>query len=200
MADKKTRKNRNLRGALIDAGQELLREGGIDALTLRQCAIRAGVSHAAPAHHFDGLISLKMAIVARGYQIFSQHMLDAKSAAAADPYAQLLAICHGYLDFANAHRAMFNLIFTPRGPEFPKIDEVTLQEFAYESHNSYQILSDACTPFLGADVTETAVWALVHGYAMLFANLPTKKMGKEIPAFDAVFAQLTLQESKPSQN
>ena len=49
----------NLRPALIKAGIALLEEGGIDALSLRKCAARAGVTHAAPAHHFDGLAGLK---------------------------------------------------------------------------------------------------------------------------------------------
>ena len=54
----------DLRQALVAAGIELLDEGGLAALTLRRCAARAGVSHAAPAHHFKGLRGLLTAIVA----------------------------------------------------------------------------------------------------------------------------------------
>ncbi len=59
----------NLREALIVAGIEILKEGGLPALTLRACAARAGVSHAAPAHHFDGLPGLVTAIAANSGQI-----------------------------------------------------------------------------------------------------------------------------------
>ena len=191
---KKPHHHGNLREALITAGQDLLQEGGLDALTLRQCAIRAGVSHAAPAHHFDGLSSLKMAIVARGYQIFSQSMIDAKTKAASDPHAQLLAICHGYLTFAQTHRALFNLIFAPRSEELPPMDAQTLHEFVTESQQSYQILSDACAPFVGAIATETMIWALVHGYATLFGSKTTSKLGHEVPPFDDIFPLLKLRE------
>ena len=65
----------DLRRALIDAGLALLTEGGTSALTLRGCAARAGVSHAAPAHHFDGLDGLRVAIAEEGFDRFRRRML-----------------------------------------------------------------------------------------------------------------------------
>ena len=47
-----------LREALVASGRTLLAERGIRGFTLRECARRAGVSHAAPAHHFASLLSL----------------------------------------------------------------------------------------------------------------------------------------------
>ena len=67
----------NLRNALIEAGIDLLKEGGLPNLTLRKCAALAGVSHAAPAHHFDGLDGLRQAIASEGFSRFRQAMLDA---------------------------------------------------------------------------------------------------------------------------
>ena len=61
---KKQHHHGNLREALITAGVGLLNEGGLSALTLRKCAARAGVSHAAPAYHFKGLNGLLTAIAA----------------------------------------------------------------------------------------------------------------------------------------
>jgi len=51
----------NLREALIEAGTEILDEDGLEALSLRACAKRAGVSHAAPQHHFGNLEGLRIA-------------------------------------------------------------------------------------------------------------------------------------------
>lgn len=42
----------DLRAALIKAADEIIAEGGVEAFSLRVAAKRAGVSHAAPAHHF----------------------------------------------------------------------------------------------------------------------------------------------------
>ena len=47
--------HRNLREALVTAGRTLLEERGMRGFTLRECARRAEVSHAAPAHHFASL-------------------------------------------------------------------------------------------------------------------------------------------------
>ena len=69
MPDKQPKKphhHGNLREALIRAGLVRLEKDGPDAMTLRKCAARAGGPHAAPAHHFNGLISIKGAITARG--------------------------------------------------------------------------------------------------------------------------------------
>ena len=66
----------NLKESLVLAGMQLLEDEGLEALTLRRCAVLAGVSHAAPAHHFDGLKGLKTAIATRGYAIFEQMMKD----------------------------------------------------------------------------------------------------------------------------
>ena len=56
-----------LREALVAAGRKLLEEKGLRGFTLRECARRAQVSHAAPAHHFASLDDLLAEIATRGY-------------------------------------------------------------------------------------------------------------------------------------
>ena len=75
-----------LRDVLIEAGIALLNEGGMAALTLRRAAARAGVSHAAPAYHFDGLPGLLTAIAARAFADFSNRMQAARDLAGSDPF------------------------------------------------------------------------------------------------------------------
>jgi len=165
----------NLRQALIDAGVALLKEGGLEALTLRKCAARAGVSHAAPAHHFDGVEGLRAAIAAEGFARFRQRMLDFANAGAQTPRARLHGICRGYLAFAREDPALFDLIFSFRGHAS---HSATLVD---SGTPAYQVLRDSCAPFqpAGADPVdlESQVWSLVHGYAMLvlsgrFADRP----------------------------
>lgn len=154
----------DLRERLVDKGIELLMEGGAKALTLRQCARRAGVSHAAPAHHFDGIKGLKTAIVARGHKYFAEMMQEEIDQAASDKRSQILAICSGYIRFAATYRPLFNLMFVPQS-EFS----------ADESRDaagkmSRQILTDLCArTFPGPDqhIYEVAIWSLVHGYTKL---------------------------------
>ena len=56
-------------GALVRSGMEILSEQGIDALTLRETARRAGVSHSAPYRHFRNKEGLLAAIAAEGFRI-----------------------------------------------------------------------------------------------------------------------------------
>jgi len=155
----------NLREALIDAGVALLAEGGPTALTLRQCAIRAGVSHAAPAHHFDGLAGLRDAIAARGYEIFTAEMLCHADAGRQTPRDRLKGICRGYFAFACTHPSLFDLMF---GYDTREIVERGQQE---QSSAAYRVLADTCAPFVpdGTDpaVIEAQVWSLIHGFTTL---------------------------------
>ena len=145
-------------------------------MTLRKCANRAGVSHAAPAHHFSGLISLQGAIIARGYRIFTDEMKAHRAKASADPRAQLLAICDGYLAFATHHGALFRYMFQDFTEAKKQVDGPVLDEVNAESSAAYMELRMACAPFApvgGHDQgTEVLVWSLVHGYAMLFSSNP----------------------------
>ncbi len=169
----------DLREALINACIELLAHGGPDAMSLRKCAAIAGVSHAAPAHHFNGLVSLKTAIIARGHRLFAQTMRDHAARAETDPHSQLVAICEGYIDFAKTHAAVFKFMFQPHSMTPEALDETTRNEIMRDSLHSYQILRDACQPFelIGEEPesTKIMVWSLVHGYAMLFSS-PSNSM------------------------
>ena len=156
----------NLREALIIAGMDLLSEGGMAALTLRRAAARAGVSHAAPAHHFDGLPGLLTAIAARAFTKFADMMQSAREAAGTDPFQRLVGICQGYLDFARAHHGLFHVMFV--SPEVNRSDPALTPQ----STRAYLLLRAACLPFAAPGATEdalleTAVWSLVHGYATL---------------------------------
>ncbi|WP_421724737.1 TetR/AcrR family transcriptional regulator [Bauldia sp.] len=154
----------NLREALILAGLQILETEGLKALTLRRCAKLAGVSHAAPTHHFEGLPGLKSAIATRGYGIFERLMIEGIEAEDT-PRGRVLGMCRGYLRFATEHRALFNLIFvSPR--DFPP-DEERMAAAA----SARRVLTQTCAELRhgagGSSTTEVAVWSLVHGFAKL---------------------------------
>lgn len=155
----------NLRQALIEAGMELLQEGGLAALTLRQCAARVGVSPAAPAHHFGGLPGLKAAIAAEGHVIFLRYMREGETAQNQNQLEKLNGMCIGYVKFASEYNALFNLMFANES-EILKVPQRQPEAIA-----ARKILTDLAAPFSNSlpreGATQVAVWALTHGYAKL---------------------------------
>lgn len=150
--------------ALIAAGIDLLESDGIDGLSLRKCAAKAGVSHGAPAHHFGGLDGLLKAIAGEGFTRFRLSMELARAAGPQTDLGRLKSICTGYFDFAVAHPALTILMFNHGEQSSTKQVE--------NDSRSYGVLRDACAPFAttpqAARVLETQVWSLIHGYSTLY--------------------------------
>lgn len=67
----------DLRRALLTAALDAIAQEGPDALSLRDLARRAGVSHAAPAHHFKDRTGLLTAVAAEGYALFADALAEA---------------------------------------------------------------------------------------------------------------------------
>ena len=110
----------DLRSALLDAAADVLAERGVAGLTLRECARRAGVSHAAPAHHFGSVSGLFTALATRGFAALVDTLARARAAARSDSAgrsdsksldADLAAIMRAYVDFARAEPERFRLMF-----------------------------------------------------------------------------------------
>ena len=72
----------DLRHAMLVAAGALIEEEGVDGLSLRECARRAGVSHGAPAHHFGDVRGLLTALAAQSFEMLVTYM-DRYEAAAA---------------------------------------------------------------------------------------------------------------------
>jgi AcrR family transcriptional regulator len=101
----------DLRQAMIDAAEAVLAEKGVGGFTLRECARRAGVSPAAPAHHFGNLVGLLTAIATLGFDDLSQTMEAAIAKAEASGGDRLAAICEGYLAVALTRPGRFRVVF-----------------------------------------------------------------------------------------
>ena len=154
----------DLRQALLTAAEAELAEAGIEAFSLRQVARRAGVSHAAPAHHFGDSTGLLTALAAEGYRQLIASQALREDGADADPRARLLASGLGYIDFALNRPALFRLLFGSRRPDYAQPDLALAANGAY-AHLARQV-HDA-----GGRTTaeEAGLWGVTHGLADLLA-------------------------------
>ena len=107
-----------LREALVEAGRKLLEEKGLRGFTLRECARRAEVSHAAPAHHFASIDDLLAEIATRGYHELTEAMAAEARRSNGDAAARLVGQGVGYMAFAAANPVLFQLMFSREANRF----------------------------------------------------------------------------------
>jgi len=154
-----------LRDALLQAAEAELCAVGPDALSLRACARRAGVSHAAPAHHFGSVGGLLAELAAIGFDRLTAAMtLAADSAGTA--LDSLQATGMAYVRFALAHPALFRLMFRGNHPAgHTRLRMSGQAAFAVLAGR----LDDALTGWTVTDLParRRLAWAAVHGLAML---------------------------------
>jgi AcrR family transcriptional regulator len=102
----------NLVEALIAATVEMIDDGGVENVSVREVAKRAGVSPGAPFRHFRSKTALLTAVAEQAMDRLVQAVKDAQSALgdAADPIARFEAIGQGYLEWAIANPTHFQVI------------------------------------------------------------------------------------------
>ena len=155
----------DLREQLLLAGEQALLEMPIDDVSLREIARRAGVSHAAPKHHFASMADLLGEIAARGFQKFVVTLGNAaensKSQTAED---RLYAMGRAYLRFADENSAVYGLMF---GQVIKMSMTPALTMSAYEAWSQLENAVAQITGASRASVGATYVWSSVHGLSML---------------------------------
>ncbi|MFC9881527.1 TetR/AcrR family transcriptional regulator [Streptomyces libani] len=156
-----------LRARLVQVGIDLLTEEGVQALSLREIARRAGVSHGAPRRHFPTHLSLLSAIARQGFADLAEKAAADIDAHPSDPRAQLMALGRGYLDFALTHRGMFELMFRH---DLLESDHLGLRD---TSLPLFQVLVDLVARVqpqsdVPARVVAGALWSNLHGIAQLW--------------------------------
>lgn len=159
----------DLRAALLAAAEAELAGSGIEAFSLRAVAKRAGVSHAAPAHHFGDARGLLTALAAEGFTRFLATQLAHEAEVPPRQPDRILAAGLGYIAFATAHPALFRLMFSSDRPDFEA------EPLAGPSRAAFAHLLENVAELRGTDPREdaaaltdaTAAWAMVHGLADL---------------------------------
>lgn len=166
----KTYHHGDLREALVAAAIALLEEKGLPGFTLRQCARRAGVSHAAPAHHFETADDLLAEIAARGFERFVATLANAADQVDGSPLAKLEAMGRAYVAFALANPAVYGLMFRLG------VGSLKSPHLKTAATAAWQQLCDGVAAVLGQKRQDeviakaSAVWALVHGTATLLLD------------------------------
>jgi AcrR family transcriptional regulator len=174
-----------LHGALLEVAESVLERDGLAGLTLRAVAREAGVSHAAPAHHFGDLTGLVSELAAVGYRQFSAAMTDAAAAVASLP-EKAMARARAYVAYAQAHPGMYGLMFRADRLDMkrPSLHEAANASFAafagaIGASRHEQISEEALSLDQAAAIARA--WSLVHGFTMLLLDDRLSDVLRRIP-------------------
>jgi AcrR family transcriptional regulator len=161
-----------VRSALVQAGLELARSGGPDAVVLREATRMVGVVPNAAYRHFAHRDALLAAVRDEAVRKLARRMADGMSKVRPGPHTptgarlRLRAVGQAYLEFARTEPGLFDTAFAvPDHPGDPEIDEAApleLLQAGLDNLVSAGILGSARRPNL-----EYPIWASVHGLAVL---------------------------------
>jgi AcrR family transcriptional regulator len=160
----------DLRNALIQAGLELLAEGGVHELDLRKVARRAGVSHAAPYRHFADKQALIAAINEEGFHWLTERIQSTLHDVSEEPVEQMLGIALAYVRFAQENPWLMREMFSG----------LTIEREMFASLNTaskrvYRLYAEVIKhgqergKIVDGDPAALAgvLWSVLHGLAML---------------------------------
>jgi AcrR family transcriptional regulator len=149
---------------LLEVAVEAIAEVGPAAVSLRDLARRAGVSHAAPAHHFGDKAGLLTAVAADGFRRLAASLRETYEAT-----GSFLEVGVAYVGFAVTHRAHFEVMFRPElyHPDDPELVRAREQARALLYPPAAEAANEAGADDVRAGV---AAWCLVHGLATLWLN------------------------------
>jgi AcrR family transcriptional regulator len=152
----------DLRAAILTEAARLVDERGADRVSLRELAREAGVSHAAPAHHFTDRRGLFTALAAQGFELLAVALAEARP--------RFLDAALAYVRFAIEHPGHYRVMFDKSLVDSSNRELAAAQAAAgAELSRGVASLPDqhAKADPSGA---ELAAWSLVHGFSMLWLN------------------------------
>lgn len=176
----------NLRETLLLAAEATLAERGVQGTTLRDVAKAAGVSHAAPYHHFASLNDLLAAVAERGFLALGDAM--ERASATPDTRERLLRIAQAYVGCARAQPARFRLMFAPQlnqAQQYPELKAASHRAFGF-------LMAAACAhdPVRGPELALCG-WSLSHGMSNLLIDGAFDTLPLPVTDTDSLVRQLT---------
>ena len=160
--DKRTYHHGDLRAVILAQAATLVAERGADGISLRELARAAGVSHAAPAHHFTDRRGLFTALAAEGFRLLAAALTDARP--------RFIDAAKAYVRFALDHPGHYEVMFDKSlfDDDDPELRHAADAAGA-ELNRGVTTLADEHA-HADPEGAALAAWSLVHGFAQLWLN------------------------------
>lgn len=157
----------DLHRALVDAALSLIEEGGVSGFSLREVARVAGVTAAAPYHHFRDKAALLAAVAIEGFRELIR-VMDEISLKERTTEAKAKALADAYLAFAVGHPSHYRVMFLPQIKGREDLPEVqAAADASFFRLLSLLQLSHPTTPQEQIFLLGVTAWSTLHGVALL---------------------------------
>jgi AcrR family transcriptional regulator len=168
----------DVRSEILKASIDLMNEGGIGALSMREVARRAGVSHQAPYHYFNDREAILAEIAGRGFDQLYDYMVSALGQAR-DKASRVQLMGEAYVRFALNHPEVFRLMFRCEMVDLSRYPDAKAKaDRAFEAlvaaMDATGTSADKGSPDLAPII---AAWYMAHGLATLLLE---GKIGEQL--------------------
>lgn len=174
---------------------ETVRAKGVDALTLRAVATRAGVSAMAPYRHFPDKAALEAAVAEHGFGLLRTRI--AQAANLAGPRQRLVEQGVTYVQFADQESGLFRLMFA-RAPHAGRRASEDLAEDPSTVYGVFAAELAAIFPPDEIDLARLTAWSFIHGLAVLVVDRRISPFPTDIDATVRQAAQFLIMRLAPS--
>jgi AcrR family transcriptional regulator len=159
----------DLRAALVAATLRVVRKHGPEGVSLRGVAAAAGVSEAAPYHHFRDKTALLAAAAGEGFRTLDACMAEGEASGGTDVEKRLVGLGLGYVRFALEHPGAFRLVFGAHVGELAKYEEARAPGRAAKLRvrSAVNAFVEKAGVRIDPETVFRLVWAHVHGTAWL---------------------------------
>jgi AcrR family transcriptional regulator len=189
----------------VEAAVDILREEGIEGLTLRAVARRAGVSQAAPYRHFTDRRALVAAVAERGFNRLQEAMFAAMTGTAgaepppnASPIAGpkavagaatgrtgLKQVAFAYVRFALDNPTEYRVMFGPEvavTDELPALRHAARSTLGFVAHGIAALQKAGLVGAGDPNLMAVATWSTLHGLALLILDGQAATVAPDVDA------------------
>ncbi|HEX2475254.1 MAG TPA: TetR/AcrR family transcriptional regulator [Lacipirellulaceae bacterium] len=202
------RKPTDLRQKVLDASLDLIEEGGLDGLSMREVARKAGVSHQAPYHYFGDREAILAALASEGFSKLGQLLGRAASRSGLEPAEAVEAMGRAYVEFALRNPAYFQAMFRADAVSLDRYPEARKREdeaFGKLVEGIGYAFADQ--PAEARQAIAVASWAMVHGLATLILEgslarklkIPRARQRQVADDVIGTFMRLVSNKSRPAR-
>ncbi len=160
---------------IVQASVQLIEEAGVGALSMREVARRAGVSHQAPYHHFDDREAILGAIAEEGFRMMREAFAQALDHQRPSLPARIAAAFQTYVEFALQNPAHFRVMFRPELVNLqncPGAQEEGDRAFAILQRLVDETIALGVPAHPSKDALLLLFWSVAHGFACLALDGP----------------------------